>query len=104
MSYLYKNNGICSTCINSKDCTYQENHKETIWQCEEYNGNIIEQTKNVYSEKTEQTEAETDVFAPRDMPGKSEEIYKGLCINCENRFVCDNKRVEGGIWHCENYE
>jgi hypothetical protein len=29
--------------------------------------------------------------------------FKGLCSNCENRNTCVNSRMEGGVWHCEEY-
>ncbi len=28
---------------------------------------------------------------------------KGLCRNCENRYICIIKKPEGGVWHCDNY-
>jgi len=31
------------------------------------------------------------------------EVYKGLCVNCENRETCRLAKSEGGIWHCEEY-
>jgi len=29
--------------------------------------------------------------------------FKGLCINCENRFTCILPKPAGGVWHCEEY-
>jgi hypothetical protein len=29
--------------------------------------------------------------------------FQGLCINCENRFICKSAKLHGGIWHCEEY-
>lgn len=31
------------------------------------------------------------------------ERFKGLCMNCDNRFECLLPRPEGGVWHCEEY-
>ena len=31
------------------------------------------------------------------------ERFKGLCMNCDNRFDCLLPRPEGGVWHCEEY-
>jgi hypothetical protein len=33
--------------------------------------------------------------------GKRE--FKGLCVNCANRYTCLLPRSEGGVWHCEEY-
>lgn len=27
----------------------------------------------------------------------------GLCLNCEHRDTCTLPRLEGGVWHCEEY-
>jgi hypothetical protein len=34
---------------------------------------------------------------------KDAEVYKGLCMNCANRFDCLLPKCEGGVWHCEEY-
>ena len=28
---------------------------------------------------------------------------RGLCVNCDHRLTCKLPRLEGGIWHCEEY-
>jgi hypothetical protein len=29
---------------------------------------------------------------------------KGLCVNCDNRFICLMSGQVGGVWYCEEYE
>ncbi len=31
------------------------------------------------------------------------EVYKGLCMNCANRWSCLFPKSEGGVWHCKEY-
>ena len=31
------------------------------------------------------------------------DLYKGLCINCDNRNTCKLIQPNGGVWHCEEY-
>jgi len=35
--------------------------------------------------------------------GPESSPFKGLCINCDNRFTCVLPRPAGGVWHCEEY-
>jgi len=35
--------------------------------------------------------------------GGEVEVFKGLCMNCANRFDCLLPKSEGGVWHCEEY-
>jgi len=35
---------------------------------------------------------------------QEEEVFHGLCVNCENRHTCQHCRKVGGVWHCENYQ
>ena len=39
----------------------------------------------------------------RSMPEEEKEIFKGLCMNCANRYNCLLPKSEGGVWHCEEY-
>ncbi len=32
------------------------------------------------------------------------DLVKGLCINCENRDTCKETKLDGSIWHCEEYQ
>ena len=33
------------------------------------------------------------------IPGR----MKGLCMNCDDRVLCQFPIVDGGVWHCEEY-
>lgn len=30
-------------------------------------------------------------------------LFKGLCVNCDDRFICTFRRPESGVWFCEEY-
>lgn len=104
MSIKKEYKGLCSTCTHAATCTYLMNQKEIVWQCEEYTDKPAVQS-NPHGEKTPlKTTSETGTDS-RSTVNEDEFIeYKGLCVNCENRKVCKKEIVEGGIWHCENYE
>ena len=35
---------------------------------------------------------------------KKDEKFKGLCMNCENRYICILPKLPGGVWYCEEYQ
>ncbi len=92
-------NDICSTCNHAELCISKKTRQGPVWFCEEFDDYVPVKEQDV-------NEA---VFLPAQSqvgPGTGENDssqFKGLCINCENRFTCINSRTEGGIWHCEEY-
>ena len=101
MSDMTEYKGLCLTCNNCVNCNFRQNHNKIIWQCEEYDGSTIRQSKNNQIDKT----GSEEIHINSKGTGKGNEvIYKGLCVNCENRFTCIHGKAEGGVWHCENYQ
>ncbi|NIM12499.1 MAG: hypothetical protein GTO45_10360 [Candidatus Aminicenantes bacterium] len=91
-------NDVCSTCNHVKICTSRKNRQGPVWFCEEFDDYVaVMEKKSVGSE--------FQIIPPwkGSNPIESSIEFKGLCINCENRKTCVNSRVEGGIWHCEEY-
>lgn len=91
-------NDVCSTCNHVQICTSRRNKQGPVWFCEEFDNYVT-----VTDEKSVGTEFQ--IIPPwkgsDSMEGSIR--FKGLCINCENRNTCAKSRVEGGIWHCEEY-
>ncbi|MBN2534855.1 MAG: hypothetical protein JXB88_18385 [Spirochaetales bacterium] len=102
MSEMNDYKGLCSTCALADTCTYQRNQKEIIWQCEEFSERTSPDIDLYSGKKT--VKAATITGQKRTESEEELIVYKGLCVNCENRNVCKEEIVEGGIWHCENYE
>jgi hypothetical protein len=34
---------------------------------------------------------------------RSPRSFKGLCVNCDDRFICTYRWPESGVWNCEGY-
>jgi len=99
MSEEYK--GLCSTCNNALTCGFLDNIQKPVWQCEEYD-NIIPSTRKTIGKRVfPQTQFS---IASNNISSQNSNKYKGLCVNCENRETCKHAKVEGGIWHCEDYQ
>ncbi len=87
--------GLCQTCRNCAECTFPRISERPVWQCEEFAG--VE--SNLERHSFEGT-----------LPGRTGLIteeesgaWSGLCKTCDNRKICSFPKLEGGVWHCEEY-
>lgn len=88
--------GICSTCNHVDICTGRATWVGPVHHCEEFD-NSGPQSK----QPTLKAAAEpANEVAPSAMAG----ARSGLCVNCAHRDSCTFPIVEGGVWHCEEYE
>lgn len=91
--------GLCSSCKTAPTCTYKKDPMRQVWQCEEFDGYeprpVITMVKNISPKAASKVRSSAE---KKDL-GK----YKGLCCICEDRKICAFPRLEGGIWHCEEY-
>ena len=86
---------LCSTCMHASNCTYRSKSDRYIYYCEEFEiapTNIKESQKAACEQPMAKQEDCDSSFK-----------FKGLCVNCENRKTCNFAKVNGGIWHCEEY-
>jgi hypothetical protein len=94
---MNEHRGLCLCCQNSLTCTFFKNHNAAVLQCDEFDGfePLLRKSKP-FSNKT--------IRNLKSNPGgKSPDSYKGLCGNCEDRKTCTYPKLEGGVWHCEEY-
>jgi hypothetical protein len=80
---------ICTTCLYNGHCAYQGRSTEPVLFCEEF-------------------ETETGNLNQSEILSKQtidpENLFKGLCANCENRKTCMFADSISGVWHCEEYK
>ena len=81
---------LCSTCIHTPDCARRKHQTEPIWFCEEF-----ESLPGAPKDKTENKSP--------DIEEESYDTLKGLCCSCKNRDTCTLKKLNGGVWHCEEF-
>jgi hypothetical protein len=93
------NEGLCSTCKYSSECTLTRTPSQNIHFCEEY------QTADS-SGKSRRTRlyAGTAEKGGADSKAYPQSPVLGLCSNCIHRKTCGFSRPESGVWHCEEYE
>jgi len=95
--------GLCSCCRGASTCTYPKVPDLPTLECEEFNGILPPPSKR-------RSLIRNVPFIPsRGMvgepaPGGLESLEpRGLCGNCEERAACTYPKLEGGVWHCEEY-
>lgn len=96
-----KSIGICSTCNNCLTCGYRALRGGDALFCEMFDDYVPSPNGgNGGGDVGSPTvEIEADVVEK----ATESEVYKGLCVNCEDRRTCRLARSEGGVWHCEEY-
>jgi len=84
--------GICSTCNSMELCTSRRTWIGPVHHCEEFDDCVDSPSRPARLAIVTTNEPETDggLF--------------GICVNCAHRETCTFPKVEGGIWHCEEYE
>jgi hypothetical protein len=85
---------LCSNCKNAPTCTFPKDPDRPSLYCEEFE---IEELP--HKKITEMPPIASHFTKEKDTSG-----FKGLCSDCENRKTCGFPKLEGGIWHCEEYQ
>ena len=84
---------LCMTCIHASTCERKKKSALSTWQCEEFD-DYVKQPMRAVEIKQDSSELK-EIVEGREL---------GLCINCEFRKTCSHPKLEGGIWHCEDYK
>ncbi len=87
--------GLCSTCNNNPGCFHRARRGPALF-CEMFDNYLA-------------VPLAADLFritsTGHDAPiADDPSSHAGLCVNCENRRICNRPKLAGGVWHCENYE
>jgi len=88
--------GLCCTCIHIDLCTGRATWVGPVHHCEEFDDTGQESKKP----KLQAVPQPTEEAAASPQASKR----RGLCVNCAHRDSCTFPIVEGGVWHCEEYE
>lgn len=104
MSDLYSqqrlDQGLCSCCKGASTCTYPKTSGRPILECDEFDGILAPPLGLVHPRNV----APMDPAHQANPRGSDFKEYRGLCSNCEQRSTCTYPKLEGGVWHCEEYE
>lgn len=84
--------GLCAACEHAPDCTHARASGMPIFGCDDASplAIAIAPTTGI------------DVAHPVTPPKRF--AAKGLCATCERFPKCTYPKLEGGVWHCDEFE
>jgi hypothetical protein len=85
---------LCSNCKNAPSCTFPKDTDRPSLYCEEFEIEELPQKKITWTPPVK-----SHFTREKDTDG-----FKGLCGDCENRRTCGFPKLDGGVWHCEEYQ
>lgn len=90
--------GLCANCSNRGNCV-NFRARGGVWHCNEHSTYSENLTLSAGSRRKQHWTTSWLEDVPKDRKND----FKGLCINCDNRFDCRMSQTDHGIWHCEEY-
>jgi len=85
----FNRNGLCAYCSRKVTCAFNSSYG-LVYDCEDYDAGD-EATCSL-------------TFTTMDLSLEDEESEYGLCSQCQIRDICQLKKINGGIWHCDEYQ
>ena len=95
--------GLCSCCRGASTCTYPKVPDLPTLECEEFNGILPPPSKRRSLIRDVSSIPPRGVVGEPAPRGLESLEPRGLCSNCEERVTCTYPKLEGGVWHCEEY-
>lgn len=85
----FNRSGLCAYCTRKVVCCLNSSCG-LVFDCEDYDAG--------------DESACSLTFSSLDMSCEDDSTEYGLCAGCQNRDLCQLKRINGGVWHCEEYQ
>jgi hypothetical protein len=87
--------GECVFCKWGGSCTLTQHRDRPVWFCEEFDqADVLPDRTPAYRPQAAQIAADQQSASAGT---------EGLCADCEKRPTCTFTKLEGGVWHCEEY-
>ena len=87
------------TCNNQPTCYHHARRGPAIF-CELFD-NYVPPHRRVIEELIPAAPVAAMASGTEEVDGG---VYKGLCMNCDHRTTCGDRKTSAGVWHCENDE
>jgi len=92
--------GICCTCKHASACSLSRQPNRPLYYCEEFETSGAEPSgAEPRGSDGLLTSVSEDDLGENGLPE-----LRGLCSDCASRLCCALSDVEGGVWHCEEYD
>jgi hypothetical protein len=86
---IFNRNGLCAYCQRKHVCCFTDD-TGLVFDCDDY-----EPGEEAFVPLT---------FSTLDLGREDDEEIYGLCANCQIKDICQLKNINGGVWHCEEYQ
>jgi hypothetical protein len=84
--------GLCATCEHAPRCTHPRASGIPILECDDVSPLLIA------------IAPVTGIEAARHPAPPPRNAAKGLCSTCERFRNCTYPKLDGGVWHCNEFE
>ena len=96
--------GLCINCRHVGTCLARKERDGYVMFCNEHDSGPTREEEEAMKLEAERRRTET---SRSRLPKQADELdgkFKGLCVSCKWRESCSFPGVEGGVWHCEEFE
>ena len=83
--------GLCAACDHAPTCTHARPAATIVLECDDLSPLKIEVSAPVG----------VDVVPVATPPDRA--AIKGLCATCDRLPSCTYPKLEGGVWHCDEF-
>ena len=95
--------GLCACCRGASTCTYPKVPDLPTLECDEFNGILPPPSKRRSLIRNVSSVPPRGVMGEPAPRGLESLEPRGLCSHCEEYATCTYPKLEGGVWHCEEY-
>ncbi len=84
----FNRSGLCAYCSRKVTCCINSSYG-LVYDCDDYDAGDDSSCSLTFSALDFGKEEDGDEL--------------GLCSGCQNRDLCQLRKINGGVWHCEEY-
>lgn len=95
-----KTKGLCNTCNFRETCVQQQKHGLPVLCCEEFD-DFVKMSKMFPGQDSVLLSPEALNRSQKEH--EAQQLYKGVCLNCDNRDLCDSQKTSSAVWQCNEY-
>jgi len=96
--------GLCFNCRHVGTCIARKERGGYVMFCNEHDDGLSREEEEAMKLEAKRRRAASPRSGAPDPDGEPEARRRGICVSCKWRKTCTFPPVEGGVWHCEEFE
>ena len=85
----FNRSGLCAFCTRRIGCCLSNDYG-LVYDCDDYDPG--------------EENSSSLLFNTLDLSEEEQQSGYGLCAQCQNKDLCQLKLINGGVWHCDEYQ